>query len=66
MVSRLHSYVEQVLTMYQVQEMQLLLSYFLSFFPLMVLDAISCHNLNIFLVYYHDTFQLCRTGLDDV
>ena len=45
----LHSYVEQVMTMCRVQELQLSLSYFLSYFPLMVSDAISCplHNLKI-------------------
>ena len=42
------SYVEQVLTMCRVQEGQLLLLYFRSYFPLIVSDAISCllHNLN--------------------
>ena len=44
----LHSYVEQVMAMCWVQEWQLSLSYFFSYFPLMVSDAISCplHNLN--------------------
>ena len=44
----LHSYVELVLTMCRVQERQLSLSYFLSYFLLMVSDAISfpLHNLN--------------------
>ena len=44
----LHSYVEQVLTMCRLQEGQLLLLYFRSYFPLIVSDAISCqlHNLN--------------------
>ena len=43
-----HSYVEQVLTMCRVQEGQLLLLYFWSYFPLNISDAISClhHNLN--------------------
>ena len=43
----LYSYVEQVLTVCHVQEWQLLLSYFLSYFPSIVADAISCplHNL---------------------
>ena len=36
----LHSYVEQVLTMCRVQEGQLSLLYFLSYFPLIVSDAI--------------------------
>ena len=44
----LHSYVEQVLTMCRVQEGQLLLLYFRSYFSLIVTDAISyqLHNLN--------------------
>ena len=44
----LYSYVEQVITMCHVQEWQLLLSYFQSYFSWTVLDAISCrhHNLN--------------------
>ena len=44
----LNSHVEQVMTMCRVQEWQLSLSYFLSYFPLMVSDAISCplHDLN--------------------
>ena len=43
----LHSNVEQVLTMCRVQEGQLLLLYFQSYFPLIVSDAIACllHNL---------------------
>ena len=43
----LHSYVEQVMTMCPVQEWQLSLPYFFSYFPLMVSDAILCrlHNL---------------------
>ena len=54
--------------MCRVQECQVSLSYFLSNFPLIVSDAISCplHNLNTHLVFYHDTLQLCRTYLDDV
>ena len=46
-ITILHSYVEQVMTMCRVQELQLSLSYFLSYFPLMVSYAISCplHNL---------------------
>ena len=45
----LHSYVEQVMMMCHVQEWQLSLTYFLSYFPLKVSDAISCrlHNLKI-------------------
>ena len=43
----LYSYVEQVLMVCRVQECQLSLSYFFSYFPLIVSDAISCplHNL---------------------
>ena len=67
-IMTLYSYVEQVLTMCRVQERQLSLSYFLSYFPLMVSVAISCplHNLKTFLEYNHDTSQLCRTGHEDV
>ena len=44
----LHCYVEQVMAMCSVEDLQLSLSYFLSYYPLMVSDAISCplHNLN--------------------
>ena len=44
----LNSYLEQVMTMCRIQEWQLLLSYFLSYFPLIISDAISCplYNLN--------------------
>ena len=47
----LHSYVEQVMTMCRVQGLQLTLSYFLSYFLLMVSGAIPCplHNLNTLL-----------------
>ena len=64
----LYSYVEQVIMMCRVQEWQLSLSYFFSYFPLIVSDAILCqlHNLKNPLVYYHDTLQLCRTGLENV
>ena len=41
----LYSYVEQVMTMCRVQEWQLSLSYFLSYFPFMVSDAISCRSI---------------------
>ena len=37
----LHSYVEQVMMMCRTQEGQLLLSYFLSYFPLIVSDVTS-------------------------
>ena len=43
----LHSYAEQVMTMCRVQEWQLSLLYFLSYFPLMISDAISCPLLNL-------------------
>ena len=45
----LFSYVEQVMSMCRIQEWQLSLSYFLSYFPLIISDAISCpfHNLKI-------------------
>ena len=48
----LHSYVEQVLTMCCVQEWQLSLSYFLSYFPLMVSNAISCPLCNLNTLWY--------------
>ena len=54
----LYSYVEQILTMCRVHEWQLSLSYFLSYFPLIVSDAISCplHNLKslwyIIMIFY--------------
>ena len=38
-IMTLHSYVEQVITMRRIQECQLLLAYFLSYFPLIVLAA---------------------------
>ena len=64
----LHSYVEQVMTMCRVQEWELSLSYFLSYFPLMVSDAILCllHNLktvwNIFMIlhsYVEQVMMMC-------
>ena len=60
----LHSYVEKVLTICCVQEWQLLLSYFLSYFPLMVSDAISfpLHNVNtlwyIIMILYNYVEQV--------
>ena len=48
----LHSYVEQVMTMCRVQEWQLSLSYFPSYFPLMVSDAISCPLHNLITLWY--------------
>ena len=62
----LHSHVEQVMTMCHVQEWQLLLSYFLSYFPLIVSDAISCplHNLKtlwyIIIILYSDVKQVLK------
>ena len=60
----LHSYVEQVMTMCRIQEWQLSLSYFLSYFPLMVSDAILCplHNLKslwyIIMILYRYVEQI--------
>ena len=60
----LHSYVEQVTRMCRVQEWQLALSYFLSYSPLMVSDAVSCplHNLkkvwNIIMILH--SMAICR------
>ena len=60
----LHSYVEQVMMMCHIQEWQLSLSYFLSYFLLMVSDAISypLHNLNtlwyIIMILYSYVEQL--------
>ena len=65
----LYSYVEQVLTICRVQEWQLSLSYFLSYFPLIVSCAISCplHNLKIlwYIVmilysYVEQVLMMCR------
>ena len=64
-----HSYVEQVMTMCGVQELQLSLSYFLSNFPLMVSDAISCPPFNLKTVwniimilqsYVEQVMTMCR------
>ena len=63
----LYSYVEQVLTMCRVQDWQLWLSYFLSYFPLIVSDAISCplHNLKplwyIIMILYSYVEQVLMT-----
>ena len=60
----LHSCVEQVMTMCHMQEWQLSLSSFLSYFPLMVSDAISClfHNLktvwNIIMILHSYVEQI--------
>ena len=50
----LHSYIEQAITMCRDEEWQLSLSYFLSYFPLIVSDAVSCqlHNLNTLWYIY--------------
>ena len=65
----LHSYVEVVMTMCRIQEWQLSVSYILSYFPLMVSDAISCplHNLktvwNIMMIlhsYVEQVMTMCR------
>ena len=44
----LYSYVEQLMTICRIQERQLSLSYFLSYFPLIISDAFLCllYNLN--------------------
>ena len=65
----LYSYVEQVLTVCRVKEWQLSLSYFLSYFPLIVSDAILCplNNLKtlwyiimILYSYVEDILMMCR------
>ena len=62
----LHSYVEQVMTMCQIQEWQLSLSYFRSYFFLMVLEAILCplHILktfwNILMILYSYVEQVMK------
>ena len=43
----LYSYVEQVTSMCRIQEWQLWLSYFLSYFPLIISYAISCPLFNL-------------------
>ena len=48
----LQSYVEQLMTICRVQECQLLLSYFLSYFPLIVSDANSCPLCNLNTLWY--------------
>ena len=64
----LYGCVEQVMTMCCIQEWQLSLSYFLSYFPL---DHFRCNLVFALLLecpfeFNHDTSQLCRTGHDDV
>ena len=62
----LHSYLEQVMKICHVQERQLSLSYFLSYFPLIVSDAISCppNNLktvwNIIMIPHRHVEQVMR------
>ena len=65
----LHGYVERVMTMCHVQEWQLSLSYFLSYFPLMVSDAISCplyylktiwNIMMILYCYVEQVMSMCR------
>ena len=65
----LHSYVEQVMIMFRIQECKLSLSYFLSYFTLTVSDAILCplHNLNtvyyiimILYSYVEQVMMICR------
>ena len=51
----LKRYVEQILTMCHVQEWQLSLSYFLSYFRLIVSDAISCPRHNLKNLWYYIT-----------
>ena len=54
----LYSYVEQVMKMCHIQEWQPSLSYFLSYVPLVISDAISCplynlNNLSIIIMILH-------------
>ena len=65
----LYSYVEQVMTMCPVQEQQLSLSYFRSYLPLIISDAVLCphHNLKtlryiimIFHSYVEHVLTMCR------
>ena len=65
----LHCYIRPVMTTCRVQEWHHSLSYFLSYFPLMVSDAISCplHNLktvwNIIMIlhsYVEQVIMMCR------
>ena len=65
----LYSYVEQVMRMCRIQEWQLLLSYFPSYFPLIISDPISCplYNLNtlwniimILHSYVEQVMTMCR------
>ena len=53
--------------MYRVQEWQLSLSYFPSYFPLFVLDVISCPPYNLKTLWdIIMILQLCSSRLDDV
>ena len=65
----LYSYVEQIMTMCRIQEWQHSRSYFLSYFPLIISDAISCplYNLdtlwNIIMIlhsYIEQIMTMCR------
>ena len=65
----LHSYVEQVMTICHVQELQLSLSYFPNYFHLIFSDAISCplYNLNTLLdfirilhIYVEHILTMCH------
>ena len=59
-IMTLYSHVAQLLTMWNIREWQLLLAYFLSYFPLIVLAAmLSILNTED---YFHDTIGLCRRG----
>ena len=61
------SYVEQVMTMCRLQKWELSLSYFMSYFPLNVLDAISCPHCNLNTLWnIIMILQSCRLDLDDV
>ena len=67
----LYSYVEQVMTMCRIQEWQLSLSYFLSYFPMIILDKFHVsrpiYNLNtlwnIIMIlhrYIEQVMAMCR------
>ena len=68
MIIILYSYIEQVMTVCRVKEWQLSLSYFLSYFSLMISDAISCplHNLktiwNITMILHCYVEQVMTMG----
>ena len=64
----LHSYVEQAMAINGVQKWHISFSYFLSYFPLIVSDAIPCqlHNLNTlwYIMILHSSWQ-CVTYKDN-